>query len=1220
MGFKQSGLHRRAVSRNAARSWKRACVPVLKSIAGVLACFLFAALTAHAQGVGTSGSVTGTVTDSSGGLVVKATVNVVDTQTGLKRTTTTDATGQFRVAGLPPAIYDVSAEMAGFATEIRKGVTVAIGQIAVVDFKLKPSRVATVIEVTDQPPAVETERGSQADTITPRYIADLPIDRRDYLTFTLLAPGVSDSTRLAGDQDFRVKQTPQSGLSFYGSNGRGNSITVDGGETSGDSGGVRLTVNQDDVQEFQINRSNYGADLGSATGASINIVTKSGTNNVHGTLYGFFRNDAMDARDPFAFSSALAPDPTFSNFNTTSTGDPIKNSLSRQQYGGNIGFPITKDKTFLFGSFEGLRQDSQNSVPILTDSSIFAGPSATATSNPFPQSDPRFAQQAIVSALAVSTSPTPVPCITGVPNLPAPICAFALQSILSVNPTPGMNPFVSPIQAGLNAFLVTQFENEGGVFPYNTRQYLASGRFDHRFNTNNELSVTYRYGHDLEESPDVQSLTAFSAGSSIHTYDSNLQVAWYHLFSAATQNEARVQWDYNSFNVIPNAPAQAGLQIPGFINNLGTNIFLPNITILRRYEFADNFTTIRGHHTLKFGGYELLRGNHTESHTFFPGRFVFGSLPGEALSPCFAPTGTNPCTGGSTPSGANINSLQAAGLGLPEIYQQGFGNPSYGYYARPLTAFYAQDSWKIASNFTLNYGLRYELDTQFAPLTTYKKDFGPRVSFAWDPFNDHKMVVRGGYGIFYGPVDAQIPDVDLSLGVLNRNKSAVGNASGAGQVANVTSICGISQFGVPIIPGTGASPCNREISIYADGFSGVPPLGIAGSATIFQTLFAQGLIQCTTPTAGNNACITPAAVAGPFPGSQPVGIDVTNTGPLSPLQVIFVNQPGYRPPIAQQASVGIEHEISQGFSISLSGIYSHTQRLPVAIDTNLLQAPFTPVTLANGKTVSYRNWNTSPLTDPLGGVEGLPCEPDPYLCFVNPLIVQNNQYTSGAYALYEAGIVEVKKRFSEHFTLFGNYTWSKGFDTSTDYNTDYGPQDPTNLNLDRSLSEFDQRHKVLIAAVVGSPWRQSILSGFELAPIFEAHSGHPFNLLAGGEVNGNNHTTNERPIGAPRDTGLGPDYIDFDMRLSWAHKLGEKMNVKFTAEGFNIPNRTNYASVNNEVSPLFGFEPGFTTFNVRGMKPGTGLVGGGTATSSTPLAFTSAFPKRQIQFGVRLTF
>src|SRR5208283_4830405 len=612
-------------------------------------------------------------------------------------------------------------------------------------------------------------------------------------------------------------------------------------------------------------------------------------------------------------------------------------------------------------------------------------------------------------------------------------------------------------------------------------------------------------------------------------YDNDLQGAWYHQFNPSIQNEARAQWDYWHFNVIPNSPAQVGLQIPSFINNLGTNIFLPNLTILRRYEFADNLTITRGRHNFKFGADEILRGNHTESHTFFPGRFVFGSLPGAALSPELAST--------------TINPLQAASLGLPEIYQQGFGVPTYPYYTRPLTGIYAQDSWQIATNFTLNYGLRYELDSQFAPLTTYKKDFAPRVSFAWDPGNNHKTVIRGGYGIFYGPVDVQIPDVDYSLGALNANKSAVENSTGAGQVANVTGICGVSQFGTPIIPGTGTSPCNREISIYADGFGGVPALGIAGSATIFQTLFGQGLIQCTTPTAGNKACVTPTAVAGPFPGAQPVGIDVTNTAALSPLQVIFVNQPGYRPPIAQQASFGIEREIGPGFSISLSGIYTHTQRLPVAIDTNALPAPLSTVTLANGSTVSYRNWNSSPLTDPLGGVEGLPCATQQ--CFVNPLIVQNNQYSSQSYALYEGVIVEVKKRFREHFTLFGNYTFSKGYDTSTDYNSDYGPQDPTNLGLDRGLSEFDQRQKLTIAGVLDSPWRQSFLSGFQLAPIFTAHSGHPFNLLAGGEVNGDNHITNERPIGAARDTGLGPNYFAFDMRLTWGHKLGEKSNLQF---------------------------------------------------------------------------
>ena len=142
-----------------------------------------------------------------------------------------------------------------------------------------------------------------------------------------------------------------------------------------------------------------------------------------------------------------------------------------------------------------------------------------------------------------------------------------------------------------------------------------------------------------------------------------------------------------------------------------------------------------------------------------------------------------------------------------------------------------------------------------------------------------------------------------------------------------------------------------------------------------------------------------------------------------------------------------------------------------------------------------------------------------------------------------------------------------------------------------------------------------------------------FQSAGGAEVNGNNHTTNERPIGSPRNTGLGPDYYNFDMRLSWKHKLGEKATMILTAEGFNIANRTNFASVNNEVNPLFGIQTGptlcpvsgqcstgNTSFNVHGLRSGTVLPNGQVVTPSTPLAFTSAFPKRQIQLGIRFMF
>ena len=1136
---------------------------------------------ATAQGVGASADLTGTVTDPEGKTIGAARIIVTDTARGVTRTFETDRDGFYRLSGLAPTSYRVSVEHAGFQTEVAPDVVLTIGQTFVLDFHLKLSGLTAQVEVSSEIPVVETQRASQANTLTQDYIAELPIDRRDYLTFTLLAPGVSNSTRLASDQDFRVKQTPQSGLSFYGSNGRGNSVTVDGAEANDDAGGVRLTLSQDAVQEFQVNRSNYSAEYGGASGATINILSKSGSNELHGTLYGYFRNDALDAADPFARSQALQPGAVFNPLQPDSVSGNVKNSLSRYQFGGTAGFPIRRDKSFLFVGFEGLLQDTQNAVPILTNTNVFR---------------PTSAQEAIISGLAAQGN-TPVQCFSSPPTmLPAAICAGALQSGLTVSQLTGLTPG----QTALNTFLVNQLESNGGLFNYSTREYLASGRFDHRFDDKNQFTLSYRYGHDVEENPDVQSLTAFSAGSSIRTYENDAVGTWYHQFSPATQNELRVQFGYTSFNVIPNEPGEVGLQIPGVVNNLGTSIFLPSFTIERRYQFGDNITLVRGRHTMKFGGDELLRGNHTESHTFFPGRFVFGSLPGFLVSPQLGNTALNP--------------LQTASFGLPQVFQQGFGNPVYPYYTRPFTAAYWQDSWRITSKFTLNYGLRYELDTQYSPLSTYKKNFGPRVSFAWDPFNDHKTVIRAGYGIFYSPIYEQIPAVDLSLGVLNANKSSVENSGSASQVNNLVGICGIAG----IVPGSGSSPCNREISIYIIPITGVPGGSAAlNSAAVFQGLFAQGVIQCTTPTAGY-ACITPASLA-------PFGLKVTNSGPVAPLQVVFVDQPNFRNPYSQQVGFGVDREIAPGFSVSASYIYSHTIGLPVAIDTNLLPAPKSTVPLANGGVVSYRNWNLSAGTDPLGGTEGLPCAPNPFACYVNPLILQNNQYTSAGSAVYQAGILEVKKRLSAHFTLFGNYTFSKGFDTGTDYNSDYGPQDPTNLAADRSLSEFDQRHKVVFAGVFDSPWKNPILNGFELAPIFSYNSGHPFNLLAGGEVNGDNHTTNERPIGAGRDTGLGPDYTNFDMRLTWRHKLHEKASLQLTAEGFNIANHTNYARVNNQVSPLFGIAPpgtppcpiagqcstGNTTFNVHGNA---------ALSPSTPLGFTSAFPKREIQLGVRLAF
>src|SRR6266576_487401 len=202
----------------------------------------------------------------------------------------------------------------------------------------------------------------------------------------------------------------------------------------------------------------------------------------------------MDARNPFSTSQALPPGNVFNPANPDTQGPPVKDSLSRQQFGGTAGFPIRKDRTFLFAAFEGLRQDAQNAVPLLTNTNIFR-----------PQTDPANNQDALLNALK-ARGPAPVTCFTGRPQIPAAACAAALTSALTVSPTTGLNAG----QMARNSFLNSQFETNGGLFPFTTRQYQTSGRFDHQFSDQDQFFLRYSYVHDLEDNPDVQSRTCCS--------------------------------------------------------------------------------------------------------------------------------------------------------------------------------------------------------------------------------------------------------------------------------------------------------------------------------------------------------------------------------------------------------------------------------------------------------------------------------------------------------------------------------------------------------------------------------------------------------------------------------------------------------------------------------------------------------------------------------------
>ncbi len=1015
---------------------------VLRIVLGAL-CLLLTSVF-YGQGVGTSGDIAGIVVDPSGAAVANASVVAADTAKGFQRNAVTDESGHYRFNGLPPAVYAVTAEGQGFAREART-VTVALGETMIADFHLKLSGVTNQVEVTaeavDAAPVVDVERASQANTLNQQYVNSLPIDRRDYLTFTLLMPGVSQSLNIADNRDLRVNYVPQSGLSFYGSNGRGNVITVDGGNFNGYSQFVMANVSQDAVQEFQINRADYSASLGGASGASVNIVTKSGTNAVRGTLYGFFRNDALDARDPFAFGQALTPGQPFS---LTAQGQPVKNSLSRQQFGGAAGFPLKKDRTFMFMAYEGLLQNEQASIPLFTNSSIFG-----------PQSD----QQAILSGLA-ALGGTPVPCLTGQPALPAATCAGILQNILTINPA-SPNP--------LNKFLVNQFETNGGLLPFPITSHQGSVRLDHLFNDTNQLSARYIAAHLAQSDPTGHALNGFSNGYSEMQWTSSVQASWLHTFSTNMFNEVRAQWNINQYNLLPNdmgGPA-LGFDIFGAV---GRNLTLPSISKERDYEFADNLTRVHKHHIFTMGVGEILRGNKISDAIFQGGGFTFGNLPGGILSPCLQV----PAACGLTASPTSINALQSFTLGLPQAFTGGGGNPVVTT-MMPWTSAYFQDDWALRSNLSLHLGVRYEVDQRSMINTTYK-NFAPRASFAWDPFGDHKTVVRGGYGIYFAPIPLNIDSV-----------------SGAFSKHLLTA---------SIVP-----------------LNGLPGNPAINSAAIFQTLFAQGKILCGQPT----ACITPADLA-------QFGLSYGNSGPLPLNAFAFGAAPDFRDPYSQQATFGVEHEFSRDLSVSANYIYVHTLHLTRVADVNLLPGAPVVSNVPGTNGLPFQNW---------GAPQCQVMVNNP--CFANPLIFSNNVFFSNAGAVYHGGTLELKKRFSHHFTVMANYTYSKAIDDSSDFS--YWANNQLQPGAERSLSSFDQRHKVVVAGIIDSPIKSHGLGGFELAPVLQYNSSRPFGLFSGTDVNGDHTNFADRPPGVGRNTGIGPNYLNVNLRISRRFKLGERSSI-----------------------------------------------------------------------------
>ena len=827
---------------------------------------------------------------------------------------------------------------------------------------------------------------------------------------------------------------------------------ADGAESNDFGGGVRETLSQDAVQEFQINRSGYSAELGGASGAVINIVSKSGTNEFHGSAYGFFRHERLDAADPFAIDLV--------------GGRPqrIEPPSTRQQFGATLGGPIATNKTFFFAAYEGLQRDESNSIPVLTDLSIF---------------EPTPAQEQILGVL------------------PAPASTALRQALTSPPSTRAL------------------FEANSGVFPFETSSNKFSLRLDHSLNNSNQLMLRLNYANIDESNPNTRALVGASRGFNTDILDSDSFLSWTHVASPRVVNQARFLFNYRNFFTSTNEKFGPELNINGFgfFNRDG---FLPSNTITRYYEFSDSLNIVRGAHNLKLGGRALIRGISNDAFVFFGGRFFFGPLPGGLISPVLAST--------------SINGLQAFNLGLAQAYIQGFGDPRVGS-TIPFFAVYVQDSWKLTPHLTLDLGIRYELDDRTDPVPTDTSNFAPRFAFAWDPFEDGQTTIRGGYGIFYSPHYYQLDFVAKALNNIDDQR----------QIAQL--------------------------------FTTIQTPGAASAANIYRTLVAQGVITFPAPTRS-----IAAADLGQF------GIRISHEGPVPPLTSLFKPSDDFVNAYSQQGTLGIERALGSTVSISATYLFARTLKIIRARDDNLLPAPLDP-------NLGIPVW-------------------DPRF-FKQPLLFQDNVYESTGRAFYHGFVFEMAKRLDDHFSLNLNYTLSKAIDEVVDFNADFQASNQLDLNAERALSSFDQRHKLVVYGTVETPFEtgqdalRTALAGISLNGILRANSGRPFNLLVGADINGDRHSTTDRPPFAGRNTGLGPDFWTVDLRLSKRINVSESANINFMAEAFNLFNRLNFQSVNNTVGSMRG------PFDVKGRKD----LG-----PSQPLGFTSAFDPRRIQLGLRLNF
>jgi Carboxypeptidase regulatory-like domain/TonB-dependent Receptor Plug Domain len=682
--------------------------------------FLWAfAVIPSAYGQTTTGTILGTVSDSTGARVPDTAIAVTNELTGEHRTTTTNSAGDYLFLALPVGKYRVEATKQSFSAAVRSGVTLDVNQNARVDFEMKVGQVSEQVVITGGAPLVDTHEVQLGGVVDTKRVSDLPLNGRNVYSLVSLLPGVS-GTSLPSDPD--ASEGAQ--VNVNGARVLQTTFLLDGGLNQGQfrSGGL-LSPNPDSVEEFRLLTSNYNAEYGRSGGGIVTVVTKSGTNQLHGTLYEYLRNDALDSRSFF---------------------QPGVSMLRQNQFGGNVSGPVKHDKLFFFFSYQGLRNRAGQfqSAARTPTAAMRAGDFSAVPANQRPKDPDAAGNPLFPGGLIPISRLDPV--------------ALAAMKYIALPNTPDGRVLASSSASD------------------NNDQYFGKG--DYLINSAHRLSVTSFFVRSTALYP----FTNSNQITNIPDYDPErwkidqnnvvMNEVWSMrptLLNQFTFGYTRVPTDKKALNTfgwstwgskyvvgaLPEVPPRFVVTGGWQGGSQGNTVELD-----QSFQFSDSISWIRGGHSIKFGASLAKQVFDFDGTSRSSGNIMSGAaFTGNAFSDFLM---------------GRMASFDGSNAFTPHLHQWQIGE-------------FIQDDWKISRRVTLNLGLRHEIFTpwkdangglqQYAPgqqskrfpsaplgmvfpgdpgvpdglLRTDWHDFGPRIGVAFDPFGDGKMAIRAGYGIFY---------------------------------------------------------------------------------------------------------------------------------------------------------------------------------------------------------------------------------------------------------------------------------------------------------------------------------------------------------------------------------------------------------------------------------------------------------------------------------------